>query len=180
MEGITLDNDNSVKLERSWGDYMVDFNLHDEWLEILNRMQILELCNICEGHLARVDPLSRNALIIARVSDRYQVFFHQHWDELSKPVSDLIKACFNRNDARVCYSALREISLRPGEQYYPIPFDRIFLKVEKRHARQKLEFDKETVLWFEHTIAAFWIFDTNLSVYYERMGNPPIKKRKKQ
>lgn len=117
-EGIALGNENSEKLQRSWGEHRVDFNLRDEWLEHLNRMQILELRSICEGHIERVDPFSRNALILAAVSDRYQVFFHQHWDELIQPVSDLITACFDRDDARVCYSASREIAFASGAEVF--------------------------------------------------------------
>lgn len=113
-----MGNENSEKLQRSWGEHRVDFNLRDEWLEHLNRMQILELRSICEGHIERVDPLSRNALILAAVRDLYQVFFHQHWDELIQPVSDLFKACFDRDDARVCYSASREIAFASGAEVF--------------------------------------------------------------
>jgi len=175
-----LRNENSGKLQRIWGKHSVDVNLRDEWLELLNQMRILELCAICEGHIARIDPISRNAEVIARIREHYQLFFHQHWDELLQPVSDLLWTCFDRKDARINFSATREISLWPEHKYSPATSDRIFLHATKRHARKKLEFDEETGIWFENTVTAFMLIDAALYAHYLRLGGTPESKHKKR
>jgi len=147
----------------------VDANLRDEWLADLNSMRALELRSVCEGHVARVDPLSRNAHVTAAVREPLQPFFHRHWDDLQEPISRLVAASFCRDDARVSVTATRELSLRPGSPHVEVRQE-LFFEATKRHARRRKEIDEETVLWLEGTVAAFMALDEGLRALYERSG----------
>jgi hypothetical protein len=159
-----LDNDVSGKQERRWRNLTVDANLRDEWLTDLNSMRVLELRSICEGHVARVDPLSRNAHITAVVHDSLQPFFHRHWDELREPISGLLAVCFCRDDARVSAEATRELTLNPGSHVHAR--EALFISAAKRHARKRKLIDEETILWLERTVAAFVAIDEGLHALY--------------
>ncbi len=173
-----MGSDSSGKQERRWGNMTVDANLRDEWLADLNTMRVLELRSICEGHVARVDPLSRNAHITAVVHESLQPFFHGHWDELREPISGLLAACFCRDDARVSLTATREMALRPGSSHIDVR-DALFIEATKRHARRRREIDEETVLWLERTVAAFMALDEGLLALYEQgTGGVPIGRRR--
>ena len=162
-------SDGSAKQERRWRKMTVDANLRDEWLVDLNRMRALELRSICEGHVARVDPLSRNAHITAVVHESLQPFFHRHWDDLREPVGGLLAACFCRDDARVRVEATRELTLNPGSHVHAR--DALFVEATKRHARRRKEIDEETLLWLERTVAAFMALDAGLLALCERRGS---------
>lgn len=166
-----LGTDTGGKRERRWRDFTVDVNLRDQWLVDLNRMRTLELRSICEGHVARVDPLSRNAHITAAVREHQQPFFHRHWDDLQEPISRLVAACFCRDDARVSVTATRELSLRPGSPHVAV-WQGLFFEATKRYARKSREIDGETVLWLESTVVAFMALDEGLSALCRAPATP--------
>jgi hypothetical protein len=174
-----LGSEVSGKQERRWRNMTVDANLRDEWLVDLNRMCILELRSICEGHVARVDPLSRNAHITTVVNESLQPFFHRHWDELRESISGLLGTCFCRDDARVRVEATRELTLNPGSQVHAR--EALFIEATKRHARRRREIDDETVLWLERTVAVFLALDEGLLALYEHgSGGGPVCRRRNQ
>jgi len=166
-----LSSDGNAKQERKWRNRTVDANLRDEWLADLNRMRALELRSICEGHVARVDPLERNAHITAVIRDELQPFFHRHWHELQEPISGLLAACFCRDDARISVEATRELALKPGSPHVHAR-QALFIEATKRHARRRREIDEETVLWLERTVAAFMALDAGLRALYGRSRGP--------
>jgi hypothetical protein len=164
-----LDTDAHGKQERMWRNITVDANLREEWLVDLNGMRALELRSICEGHVARVDPLSRNAHINAAIREPLQPYFHRHWDDLQEPIGRLVATCFCRNDARVSVRAERELSLRPGSPHIHV-WQELFFSATKRYARARKAIDEETVLWLENTVAAFMTLDAGLSALCARAG----------
>lgn len=160
-----MGSDVDGKEGRKWCNKTVDVNLRDEWLADLNSMRTLELRSICEGHVASVDPWSRNAHINAAVREDREHFFHRQWDELQDPLGRLLAGCFCRGDARVHVSAEREIELNPNLSCLSFP-QRFFITAEKRYARKRKRIDGETLAWLENTVSAFMTLDKGLSALY--------------
>jgi hypothetical protein len=161
-----MPTDTNRKPERAWRRTTVDANLRDEWLEQLNSMRALELRSICEGHIASVDELCRNAGITARVRDDLEPFFHRHWHELEEPISRMLEAAFCRDDARIRVEATRELTLNPGGRVRTR--QALFIWAAKRHARKRREIDPETLVWLENAVAAFMALDAGFLALYER------------
>jgi len=168
------------KLSRTWGKFEVDYNLEDSWLMALNQLYVLDLRNICEGHLAKVDPDSRRANITVVVYEAYQELFLRHWNEIQEPVIAALQSCFNTENYYLRYIAERQLFLTPGKKLHIDRFTSLFIQADKRHARKKAEFDQETRQWFESSVDAFQRFDYMMLGFYDLMGGEIKAKRRRR
>ncbi len=136
--------------ERPWHGLPVDRNLHDSWLERLNRLKCFELASICEGH-TDVKPTSvkRRPSVILIVRKDYLRQTTERWYEIKAALADEIAGTWSGNDTRIeleiQHMLVREADQREDEE-------NIVMRCLSCRKRDSAPFSEWVETWFQNTV----------------------------
>jgi hypothetical protein len=160
---VTSRNPRTCKnYERLWKGRCVDKNLQDTWLEELNRLKMLELISICEGH-SEIPTYRPRAF--AHISLRFNTAATRRltpqWDQLKNETVQAVDSIFSTEKSRIKF--VYNVSIRKG--FLPLRSStRIVLRIQSKEPRLTKVLDPKASRWFEEVILQVKKFDSFLQI----------------
>ncbi len=144
--------------ERKWQGVCVDKNLHDEWLEALNRLECFELINICEGHADALQQKKRKrwaySKIYVKLIEPYRSKYFGITDRKPKSFTALLNTMkWTSIPATRC--GFEVIDNDDSKD--------VLIQLERKTPRVSVDMDNETVIWFENGMQLIRELDTFFS-----------------
>jgi len=142
---------------RIWGDYFVDLNLRDDWLEALNKLNSYNMISICEGHYQSGNILRGSPPHInLRLKEQYIPLIISELDGVLPQMHIKVIELFGKEDtqAEIEY----RIKLNSSRFRQEIRRDFVF-KVFYQIPRETSDMNTLTIKWFEDIIDKIQEFD---------------------
>lgn len=142
---------------KQWGEYSVDINLKESWLEELNSLQLIRLLSICEGH-----PHYLPAHVIIGLKKEHEQLTIDCLDSIIKDIHEKIIELFSGYCYANIASNTKWLSTDKIEK-------RLYIEIDQKINCRGWDFNSDTEEWFERTIPCIKEFDLFLYSIIERI-----------
>lgn len=154
--------------EKNWGNFCVDKNLDDAWLERLNKLKAFRLVGICEGHQnRRTGSTSRYPNVNLKLRDEFIDPVVRRWPDLKTEMLKEAREIFENNEIKTRIEMSHKLRTRKGKI---ISQDEMKIRMMSNISREEDEMGEEIRTWFSDCVNRIEEIDRIVYSWYKRIG----------